>query len=112
MNTRGKSFIETATLRATEKVQSRVWFQNNPDKAICRAELEDIIGKPTSHCTRILNDLVTEGSVIVAFDDKSKSTNKTVHYYKFSGFMYEPQPQRKPRQVKKMAVPTQLKLFA
>jgi len=38
MNTKGKSFVETAEMRITEKGQARRWFQENPDKAICRAD--------------------------------------------------------------------------
>jgi len=110
MNTRGKAFAETLSMRISEKAQARRWFRDNPDAAVSCADFERIIKLKTCHCTRILNDLKTEGTVIVAFTDKSKHSNRTVQYYKFSGVMYEAQP--KPQHEKtKTAATTQLKLF-
>ena len=92
MDTKVKSFVETKKLRLTEKEIMRLWFQEHPNEEVCRADVEEIIGKPTNHCTRILFDLVEEGSIVVAYVAPSKYTGKTVNFYRFSSFMYEPQP--------------------
>jgi hypothetical protein len=110
-DTKKTSFIETAVLRQTEKGFMRKWFQAHPTEAVSRADVERIVKKPTNHATRILSDLIKEGTVVIAFDDKSKYTQKNVHYYRFSGVVYEPEPKPQQPQQKNNAEVKQLTLF-
>lgn len=95
-------------MRLSEKERGRRWFTDNPDVAASCADFAEAIGLKTNHCTRILFELEAEGSIIVAFADKSKHSNRTVKYYKYSGIEYKPKP--KPPQPKKM-ITIQQKLF-
>ena len=91
MDTKKQAYLETRELRRAEKLVARLWFRDNPTATVSRADLVDILKKPTCHVTRIVYDLMKEGSVVHAFNAPSKHSSRKVEYVQYSGVMYEPQ---------------------
>ena len=78
MDTKKQSYLETKEMRRAEKAVARLWFKDNPTATVSRADLVDILKKPTCHVTRIVYELLQEGTVVHAFDAPSKHSSRRV----------------------------------
>ena len=76
--TKSASFASLDETKETEMVRARAHFRANPTEALSRLQLVEVLGLPLNHITRIVFDLLDEGTIEVCGRAVNPASSRTV----------------------------------